>query len=100
FPPSRSLTAPSPSKNISRSLPSTQTSLISADSSAQKPSASWLCSPPSNAPFSSAAQPLARRALTTKPMSSFATLLDVINSHPVLKNSGAYYGPHRHLANL
>jgi hypothetical protein len=27
-------------------------------------------------------------------------LLDVIDSHPVLKNSGAYYGPHRHLANL
>src|SRR5437868_5878966 len=27
-------------------------------------------------------------------------LLDVINSHPVLKNCGAAYGPHRYLANL
>src|SRR5438874_2752822 len=27
-------------------------------------------------------------------------LLDVINSHPALKNCGAAYGPYRHLANL
>jgi hypothetical protein len=27
-------------------------------------------------------------------------ILDVIDDHPTLKNHGAYYGPHRHLANL